>query len=75
MALRVPNCQYWANAHLAAALGHLNRLSEARAAVQELVQRKAEFTLAYARQHLFYLNDPRQLEHYLDGLRKAGVPA
>lgn len=75
MALRVPNCQYWANAHLAAALGHLGRLPEARAAVQELIQRKAEFTLAYARQHLFYLDDQRQLEHYLDGLRKAGVSA
>ena len=74
MALRVPNCQYWANAHLAAALGHLGRAPEAHAAVQELIHRKAEFTLAYARQHLFYLEDQRQLEHYLNGLRRARVP-
>ncbi len=74
MALRVPNCQYWANAHLVAALGHLERAPEARAAVVELLQRKPGFTVAYAKEHLFYIEDARQLDSYLDGLRKAGVP-
>lgn len=73
-ALRVPNCQYWANAHLAAALGHLNRVPEARAALHDLMARKPGFTVGYARDHLFYIEDPQQLERYLDGLRKAGVP-
>jgi TolB-like protein/Flp pilus assembly protein TadD len=73
-ALRVPNCQYWTNAHLAAALGHLDRAAEARAAVEELLQRKPDFSIRYATEHLFYIDDARQLERYLDGLRKAGVP-
>ena len=73
-ALRVPNCQYWANAHLAAALGHLNRAAEAKAALQDLMARKPGFTVGYARDHLFYIEDARQLDRYLDGLRKAGVP-
>jgi adenylate cyclase len=73
-ALRVPNCQYWANAHLTAALGHLNRLAEARAALEELMTRKPGFTVGYAKDHLFYIEDARQLDGYLDGLRKAGVP-
>ena len=51
-------------AHLAAALGHLSRAPEAHAAVQELIHRKAEFTVAYARQHLFYLEDQRQLDEH-----------
>jgi len=74
MALRVPNCQYWANAHLAGALGHLAREQEARVAVDELLQRKPGFTVAYAKEHLFYIDHPQQLERYLEGLRKAGVP-
>jgi TolB-like protein len=74
-ALRVPNCQYWANAHLAAALGHLGRREEARGAVAELLRRKPDFSCRYAEAHLFYLESRVQLEHYLEGLRKAGVPA
>ena len=74
-ALRVPNCQYWANAHLAAALGHLSKNDEARNAVAELLRRKPDFSCRYAEEHLFYLESRVQLEHYLEGLRRAGVPA
>lgn len=73
-ALRVPNCQYWANAHLAAALGHLGGEERARAAVAELLERRPGFTCRYARERLFYLESPEQLERYVDGLRRAGVP-
>jgi len=73
-AIRVPNCQYWANAHLVAALGHLGRVDEARAAAEELLRRKPEFSCSFARKHLFYIKSSAQIEHYLDGLRKAGLP-
>jgi len=73
-ALQVPNCQHWANAHLTSALGHLNRLDEARAAVSELVRRKPEFSCSYARKQLFYIKSETQKAHYIDGLRKAGLP-
>jgi tetratricopeptide (TPR) repeat protein len=74
-ALRIPNCQYWANAHLVAALGHLDRNAESREAVAELLQRKPGFDCRYAEEHLFYLESRKQVEHYLEGLRKAGVAA
>lgn len=74
-ALRVPNCQYWANAHLVAALGHLNKGDESSNAVAELLRRKPDFSIHFAEEHLFYLESRVQLEHYLEGLRKAGVLA
>jgi hypothetical protein len=72
-AVRVPNSWYWANAHLVAALGYLDRPDEMRAALKELLRRKPEFTVAFARNRLFYITDSAQIELYLDGLRKAGV--
>jgi serine/threonine protein kinase/Flp pilus assembly protein TadD len=72
-AIRVPNSHYWANAHLVAALGHLNRPDEARTALEELLHRKPEFSCEFAKKHLFYIRSSAQLEHYLDGLRKVGV--
>jgi tetratricopeptide (TPR) repeat protein len=72
-ALRIPNCQYWANAYLVAALGHLGRKDEGRDAIAELLRRKPGFNRRYAEEHLFYLERREQVEHYLEGLRKAGV--
>ncbi len=74
-ALRVPNCQYWTNAHLVVALGHLGRTDEARSAVAELLRRKPNFSCGYAEDRLFYVERRKHLPHYLEGLRKAGVPA
>lgn len=73
-ALRDPNCQYWANAHLAAALGHLNRIEEAQDAVNELLRQKPEFSCSYAQKNLFYIKNSAQVEHYINGLRKADLP-
>jgi TolB-like protein/Tfp pilus assembly protein PilF len=73
-AIRVPNSHYWANAHLVTALGHLGRVDEVRAAAEELLRRKPEFSCSFARKHLFYIKSSAQMEHYLDGLRKAGLP-
>ncbi len=74
-ALQVPNCQYWANAHLVVALAHLGRSAEAEDAVVQLLAKKADFSCAFARKKLFYIKRPEQLDLYLEGLRKAGVPA
>ena len=73
-AIRFPNCHYSANAHFAAALGHLGRVDDARAAVEKLLRRKPEFSCSFARKKLFYIKSSDQMEHYLDGLRKAGLP-
>jgi TolB-like protein/Tfp pilus assembly protein PilF len=73
-ALQVPNCQYWAYAHLTAALAHLGRSAETSDAVTQLLAKKAGFSCAFAKKKLFYIKRPEQLDLYLDGLRKAGVP-
>lgn len=67
----VPNCQYWTTAHATVALGHLDR--DASATVARLRRECPDFSLAYAREKLFYLKRPEQLELYLDGLRRASV--
>ncbi len=72
-ATQIPNAQYWASAHLVAALGHLGDTNQIAAARAELLRTKPEFTQAFARKHLFYLKQENQMETYIDGLKKAGV--
>ncbi len=74
-ATRVPNCHYWGYAHRVAALGYLHRDVDLGVALRDLSRMKPNFTCALARERLFYLNDRQQLETYLEGLRRAGVPA
>lgn len=71
---RVPNCHYWPFSHRVCALGHLQRHEELAAAVEELLERRPDFTCELARQRLFYIRHQHQLDIYLEGLRKAGIP-
>ncbi len=73
-AARVPNSHYWANAVLTAALGHLGRTAEAQEACRDLLRLNPAFTCSFARDRLFYLEIDEQREHYIEGLKKAGVP-
>jgi TolB-like protein/DNA-binding winged helix-turn-helix (wHTH) protein len=73
-ATRVPNAHYWAFAHRVSALGHLQRPEDLRVAVDELLQRKPDFSCSFARKRLFYVKDPDQLELYIEGLGRAGIP-
>jgi TolB-like protein len=73
-ALDIPNCQYWAMAHAAVALAYLNRSNEAARMVERLLVERPAFSRAFARRKLFYVKRPEQLELYLEGLSKAGVP-
>jgi TolB-like protein len=70
----IPNCQYWTTAHQAVALALLERRDEARKAVDRLREEKPEFSCLFARKKLFYLKRPEQIQRYLDGLERAGVP-
>lgn len=70
----LPNCQYWTRAHRSVALALLGRLDEARAAGEQLRQEMPGFSLCFARDKLFYLREPEQVERYLGGLRLAGLP-
>lgn len=71
----IPNCQYWSTAHRVVALAHLGRDAEAERARRRLLEVCPHFTVAYARDKLFYLKRPEQLERYLAGLELAGVPS
>jgi TolB-like protein/Tfp pilus assembly protein PilF len=73
-ASRIPNCQYWTTAHQAVALALIDRLDDARKAVDRLRVEKPEFSCMFARKKLFYLKRPEQIRRYLDGLDRAGVP-
>jgi hypothetical protein len=74
-ATRVPNCHYWPFAHCVSALGHLQEVDATKAAVAALLQRKPEFSCAFARRRLFFVKNPVHLDLYLDGLLKAGITA
>jgi TolB-like protein len=77
-ATRVPNAHYWAFAHRVSALGHLrhgdDQSDELHLATHGLLERKPDFSCSFARKRLFYIKRPEQLQIYLEGLRRAGIP-
>jgi hypothetical protein len=73
-ALRQPNASHRPVTNLLAALGLLGREEEAAKALPELERRKPGFTIAAARDDLFYCADEDFIARYAEGLRRAGVP-
>ena len=74
-AASLPNCQYWTTAHRVVALTRLGRHEDAVAARRSLLRQCPSFSLEFAREKLFYLKRPEQLDLYLGALADAGVPA
>ncbi len=73
--LRTPyEVGYFRHAFLASALANLDRMQEARAVLDEALREKPDLTLAYVAS-TFPTREPDGLAPYLDGLRKAGLPA
>jgi len=70
----IPNYQYWTTAHKAVALAYLGRTQEAEHTAKRLLQQNHQFSVAFAKEKLFYLKMPEQIELYLKGLQMAGVP-
>ena len=65
---------YPPHAFLASALADLEQMQEARAALDEALREKPDLTLGYV-EATFPTKQPGGLAPYLDGLRKAGLPA
>jgi TolB-like protein/class 3 adenylate cyclase len=72
--IQLPKALYWAHAHLVSALGHIGDEGQLPPALADLNRVKPEFSVRFAHEHLFYLKRPEQIDMYLEGLRKAGVP-
>ena len=71
-ALRSPN-QQWPHLALASAYAQLGQLEEARAEAAEVLRINPGFTIESYKRLVVY-KDPKDTEHRLDGLRKAGLP-
>ena len=63
----------WAHVTLACAYAKSGQLGEARAAAAEVLRINPDFTIESSKRILVY-KDPKDLEHYIDGMRKAGLP-
>ncbi len=75
-AFRYPAPPNWpGKSYLVSALGHLEFRTQARTALDELLQLKPELTIGWIRSHGLAANMGRDfMDDYLDGLRKAGLP-
>lgn len=74
-ATRQPNATYRAFATLTASLGGLGKGAESERAATELLERKPDYSGAFARQELFFCSDDAFVERFIAGLRAAGIPA
>lgn len=72
-ATRMPNAHFMAFAHQVSALGHLGRCRDLPIAIDELLRRRPDYTCSLARRRLFYIRQVRQVDSYVEGLRKAGI--
>jgi len=71
-ASRLPDLE-WPRLHLAAAYAQAGQLEEARAEAAEVLRINPGFTIEGFKR-LVVFKDPADVEHRLDGLRKAGLP-
>jgi adenylate cyclase len=72
-ALRLPNLQ-WPHVWLACAYAQAGQLEEARKEAAEVLRINAGFTIEGFKRIVAVHKDPKDAEHRLDGLRKAGLP-
>ena len=72
-ASRRPTSHFLPHVHLARALHELGQLEEARAALHDALRKKPDLSVTAAAAMLRPLHTEYR-EHYLDGLRKLGLP-
>jgi adenylate cyclase len=65
--------QQWPHVTLACAYAQSGQVEEARAAVAVVLRINPGFTIESSIRILVY-KDPKDLEHYVDGMRRAGLP-
>jgi adenylate cyclase len=71
-ALGQPNFQWSRYAMLLAALGQLGRTDQAKHYIDQVLSKRADFSVEFVQaSHLF--GDPGKFDHFLDGLKRAGL--
>jgi adenylate cyclase len=73
LVLRVPNMRQ-GHVFLAANLAQFGRLDEARATTAEILRIDPKYTIDGTQRQLALFKRSEDTEHFLDGLRKAGLP-
>jgi tetratricopeptide (TPR) repeat protein len=73
-ALRQPNAHFRIHAALTAALGHFGRIDEARKAMDETLRIRPDYSRALV-ERIMPFKHREDMEHFLEGLRKAGLSA
>ena len=73
MAVRQPNAHFQNHAILASSLGLFGRIDEAKRALDETIRLRPDFCSALVERTIPFQR-PEDLEHFLEGLRKAGIP-
>ncbi|MDH3770716.1 MAG: tetratricopeptide repeat protein, partial [Nitrospirota bacterium] len=71
---RHPVAHFQSRAGLVSILGRLNRINEAKAALDEIIRRRPDYSCALIERTSPFKHQ-KDLEYYLDGLRNAGLPA
>jgi adenylate cyclase len=64
---------HWDRACLAAAYAYLGRDQEARVEIAEALRLKLDYSIAMVAEHTLFKNG-EDVEHFLTGLRMAGLP-
>lgn len=54
-------------------LSHLGQRDEARVALEDLLERKPDFSADFVRRFVYYNKNPAHLDRYIEGLKKAGL--
>ena len=74
IAVRQPNAHFRIHAVLAAALGHVGRIDEAKHVVDELLRLRPDYSRVLVERTMPFKRR-EDLDHFIEGLRKAGLPA
>ena len=71
---RAPNHQY-GHAYLAATYAQLEQIEDARAAAAEVLRVNQKYTIGGTQKRVSTFKRTEDIEHLVDGLQKAGLPA
>jgi tetratricopeptide (TPR) repeat protein len=74
LAARIPNANQWPFALLASLLAISGRCDQARRAVDVLLERYPNYSIAIAHSDFFFCADQALVQRYTEGLRLAGLP-